>query len=253
MTAKTFTQAFDIGSQCDKGRRPNNEDRVLRVEEQKQVTEAQRRALGRLYIVADGVGGNDNGEVASKRVVERLMFHYYEGEHPEGSSYAERFQRAIQATTREIFEESVAANNNMRSTMAAALILDHQGQPDKRQAIIANVGDSPVILFRKGAKPQKLSQDHVKRDQSLSQAMGDAMVNVTIFNQTLQPDDILVICSDGLSDGAKGPVPPSAIEKIVRTMPSQAAADELVRLAKRIGSNDNISAIVIRNGERPLP
>ncbi len=253
MSVKTFTRSFDIGSQCDKGRRPNNEDNVLRVEQRSQVTEAQRRSLGRLYIVADGVGGNDNGEVASDRVVNRLMHHYYEGEHPEGTSPAERLQRSIQNTTREIFEESERNNNNMRSTLATALILDPEGARAKRRVVVANIGDSPVILFRKGQPSRKLTQDHVKRDQSLAQAMGDEMVNVSIFNDQLLPDDVLVICSDGLSDGVKGPVPPRDMERVVRSLPAQAASDELVRQAKRVGSQDNISAIVIRNGDSPPP
>lgn len=253
MNAKSHTGAFDIGSLSERGRRSNNEDRVLRVEDWQQATREQRHELGRLYVVADGVGGNDNGEDASDRVVNGLMRHYYQGEHPEGTAPTSRLRRAIELTTGEIFAESVERNNNMRSTVVAALVLDQEGRRDRRRLVIANVGDSPAILFRKGQLPRKLSQDHVKRDQSLAQAMGDEAVAVTMFNDQLLPDDIVVICSDGLSDGVKGPLTLAEIGRVIHSMPAQAASAELVRMAIRKGSQDNVSAIVIRNGDRPPP
>ncbi len=253
MTTKSYTRAFDIGSLTDQGRRSNNEDTVLRVEDWDRATQSQRHTLGRLYVVADGVGGNDNGEVASDLVVKGLMQHYYDESVAEGTSPIDRLRRAVELTTREISDESLRRDNNMRSTVVAALILDPDGRRERRRLVLANVGDSPAILFRKGQPPRKLSQDHVRRDQTLSQAMGDEVVNVAMFNEPLQIDDVVVICSDGLSDGERGPVTPKEIERVIRGTSAQAASAELVRLAKRKGSSDNISAIVIRNGDRPPP
>jgi len=253
MTTKSYTRAFDIGSLTDQGRRSNNEDTVLRVEDWDRATQSQRHTLGRLYVVADGVGGNDNGEVASDLVVKGLMQHYYDESVAEGTSPIDRLRRAVELTTREISDESLRRDNNMRSTVVAALILDPDGQRERRRLVLANVGDSPAILFRKGQPPRKLSQDHVRRDQTLSQAMGDEVVNVAMFNEPLQIDDVVVICSDGLSDGERGPVTPKEIERVIRGTSAQAASAELVRLAKRKGSSDNISAVVIRNGDRPPP
>jgi hypothetical protein len=62
-----------------------------------------------------------------------------------------------------------------------------------------------------------------------------------------------VLCTDGLSDGEKGPVTLHEMQQIVRRFGAQAASRELVRLALRKGSTDNVSAIVIRNGDKPWP
>jgi serine/threonine protein phosphatase PrpC len=253
MSTKSYTQAFDIGSLSARGKRVNNEDRILHVEQWGAVSQAERHALGRLYVVADGVGGNEAGEDASKAVVEGLMKHYYHGDYPPDLNPVLRLRQAIEQTSRALFAESVQVNNDMRSTVVAGLVLDPEGRRDRRRLVIANVGDSPAILFRKGAQPRKLTQDHVKRDMSLSQAMGDEVVAVAMFNEQLHPDDIVVLCTDGLSDGEKGPVTLHEMQQIVRRFGAQAASRELVRLALRKGSTDNVSAIVIRNGDKPWP
>jgi serine/threonine protein phosphatase PrpC len=249
----TATNSFDIGSHSEVGHRPNNEDRVLAVEDWGAVSAAQRRDLGRLYLLSDGVGGNADGQDAAEQVVERLMAYYYLGSYVPDLAPALRLEAAIQDTTRDIHADALRRSNDMRATLVAALVLDPHGDQQTRSVVVSNVGDSPAILVRRGESPRTLSRAHVRRDGSLDQAMGDESVFPHLLHLELGLGDALVLCSDGLSDGARGPITPNAIRGVVESLPAQQATHELVRLAGLAGSTDNISVLVIRNGAPPAP
>lgn len=246
------TSSFDIGALSDTGRkRKNNEDACMRAdtwlgEEQRDL----RDSYGRLYIVADGVGGNEQGEIASRMVVDGVMEYFYTPPDETGAANApeepiERLREAIARTSRAIGKEATERKNNMASTIVAALI--HAGK-----LIIANVGDSPAILIRPGQSPQKLTTDHISKGRDgqpiLSQAMGDAEVNVAFRTIDFAPDDVVILCSDGLTDLVK----PGEIARIVSGRSARDATRALIDLANRRGGHDNITALVVRHGKIPL-
>ena len=131
--------------------RDHNEDFVSYWEPGSPEEEARH---GWLYIVADGVGGADAGEVASKLSSERTITHYLEDS--ESPDLGQRLLNAMQAANTDLRQHVLERNDNSRmaTTMVAAVL--HKGL-----AYIANVGDSRGYLWRNGRIQQ------VTKDQSL--------------------------------------------------------------------------------------
>lgn len=246
------TSHFDIGSHTDKGRqRADNQDDLLRADAwfaQERVAAAGAKALrsqrGRLYIVADGVGGNDDGALASRMTVNAVMEHYYA--EPAGpASPSASLARAITRASRDIADRAAPSGSTMASTVVAALIRDNA-------LVVANVGDSSAWLFRRGQRPEKLSTDHIHVDgqgrRGLSQAMGDTELRPALRTVRFEPDDVVVLCTDGLTDLVR----PEEIGGVVRGRPAGSASRALIRLANARGGHDNITALVLRHGALPL-
>lgn len=237
------TSGFDIAALSDTGRkRKDNQDSFMRADfwlgaERKEM----RNTYGRLYIVADGVGGNDDGDVASRMVVDSVMEYFYT-DPAAPRDRIERLRYAIERTSAAIHAEARHRRNNMASTIVAGLIYDGK-------LTIANVGDSSALLLRPGQPPKKLSIDHIRRasdgSQILAQAMGDANVSAALFTTDFAADDVLVLCSDGLTDL----VQPEEIARTVRHNSARDATRALIRLANARGGHDNITALVVRNGK----
>ena len=227
-----------------------------------------------LYIVADGMGGHRAGEVASRLVVESMHGHIQrcrDGEAPVEtgpadatlSAEANRVLAGILLSNRVVHD---AANGTKEyrgmGTTVAVLYFDD------RTLVAANVGDSPIFLVHKG-RLERLSVPHTVLAESeaatlfgaeqlgvefshvLTRAMGvKATVEANICEVSCFTGDILVICSDGLTDMV-------ATEEILASVschPPAEACRELVDLANDRGGTDNISVIVLRikkntNGE----
>ncbi|GIV98218.1 MAG: hypothetical protein KatS3mg057_2875 [Herpetosiphonaceae bacterium] len=245
------TQASSICAfgRTDRGRqRNNNEDRLF-WRPMRDIPPAQIARLGMLYIIADGVGGNQDGEKAAEDVIVHLTSHYYHDTYPKNMSRRERLNLAIQRTTRDIFDEALRANSNRAATLVAALIW-HEGA--HTHVLFANVGDSPAFLFRASQSPSSsaiTTVDHVRADLSLWQSMGDMEVEPSFYQDTFEPGDVIVLCSDGLSDL----VSPEEIGSIALKQSPREAANDLINLANLRRGHDNITTIVIRNGKNPLP
>jgi hypothetical protein len=157
----------------------------------------------------------------------------------------ERLRQAIERASLDVYEEARRRKNNMASTIVAALIF--QGK-----LTIANVGDSPALLIRRNRPPQKLTVDHIRIDrdgsQSLAQAIGDAEISVALFTTDFQTDDVVVLCSAGLTDL----LTPDRIKRIIHGRSARDATRSLIWRANARGGHDNITALVIRNGTLPL-
>ncbi|OAN40822.1 hypothetical protein A6A03_19320 [Chloroflexus islandicus] len=238
------TREVDIDARTDQGRqRTSNQDSVGRADEA-QVDRSLRERYGRLYLVADGVGGNADGADASRLVVEHVIdTFYYDPDLPDNPE--ERLPAAIKRATNIIHDEANRRRNNMRSTVVAAVV--HQDR-----LIIANVGDSPAFLIRPGQAPKQLTVAHIHRGKNgskgaLAQAMGDEEVFPAKFATAFQADDIVVLCSDGLTDL----LAPDEIAAIVTRYPAEQATKHLIREANKRGGHDNISVVVVRNGPPP--
>ncbi|MFL5801995.1 MAG: protein phosphatase 2C domain-containing protein [Roseiflexaceae bacterium] len=233
---------FDVAAATHIGRsRKENQDHYIRADEW---LGQERRDLcdryGRLYIVADGVGGRAGGAEASKMVVERVMRHFY-ADDLAPTAPPQRLRAAIDRANAEIHAQASSRQNKMASTLVAALI-------HRSWLTIANIGDSPAFLLRRAERPKLLTVEHSITDPSgatcLTQAMGDANVQSAISSIAFAPDDIVVLCSDGLSSL----VEPDEIQRIVSRQRAAQATQSLIRLANQRGGYDNITVLVVRNG-----
>ena len=219
-----------------------------------------------LYVVADGMGGHQAGEVASRLVVETIrdyIKNYQENAAAENPIYcdetlskeANRLLSGIHLSNK-VVHEAARGNSSYRgmgSTVSAVYFSDGT-------LIAANVGDSPIYLIRDGhikllsvphtviaeqaaLNPQNAEMLGIEFRHVLTRAMGtEESVKADIYEIQCFKDDILVISSDGLSDKAS----PEEIQQLVGGNGSDAACRRLVDLANDRGGDDNITAIVLK-------
>lgn len=210
------------------------------------------RRKGAIFVVADGVGGHQAGELASKRAVNAVLKEYYACPYDDTESSL-RF--AINQANDAIFKEAQeTGKDTMATTLVCAVI---------REGILtlANVGDSRAYLLRNG-KIRQLTEDHSWVNEQIRLGLltqDDARENpyrnvitrslgnkpkVEADLQTpgsLADNDLLILCSDGMYEG----VDESTMLEVTRRLPSVQAAEELVDLAKRGGSTDNITVMIV--------
>ena len=213
-----------------------------------------------LFVVADGMGGHDSGEVASQMAVDtlcrdaRAAINNDPGTPPE--RVEEIFDTSFQAGNNGIKRYSEQLGNDMGTTMVAAVVLQN------RLAYVANVGDSRAYLVRQEMLHQ-ISRDHslvakmveqgrITEEEArvhphsniLLRTVGtDYDVDIDIFNLELEPGDRILLCSDGLW----GEVEDAEIEAILNHYPhdSRTACRELVRAAHHGGGKDNVTVVIV--------
>jgi protein phosphatase len=230
----------------DVGRkRQSNEDRIF-------IDDA-----GGLYLVADGMGGHQAGEVASALVVESISEFIGKNEPFEPdtplpghlSAKAHRLLAGIEWSNRVVHQTSNEhpSYRGMGSTVAAVYF-------SQDTVIAANVGDSPIYLVRNGtinllSVPHTLQADLPNDMQIpymsniLTRAVGPKnVVEADICELNCFKDDQLVICSDGLSTK----VTPNEIIAFTGAHSPAASCRAMVALANERGGDDNISAVVLR-------
>jgi serine/threonine protein phosphatase PrpC len=247
---------FSYGS--DVGRvREHNEDAVAAGDS----TDPQKKHLGRLFIVADGMGGYLAGEVASELAVETVLQEYYADSSAEPVAC---LQNALQAANHAVYSSahSDRSRAGMGTTIVATALVGHK-------AYIASVGDSRAYVVHDDELVQ-ITQDHslvgeqiraglITKEQArthpqrnvITRALGSQpVVTADIFEGELSDGDILIMCTDGLT----GHVPDERLYGIVTQFPPDQAVERLIELAKQGGGTDNISVIIVRLGQpAPLP
>jgi PPM family protein phosphatase len=205
-------------------------------------------------ILADGMGGESCGEVASALTVETVVS-YLRGPEP-GLSLEELSKEAVRAANRRVF--AAAAGHPECRGMGSTVVLAMWRPPE---LVIANAGDSRAYLLRAGVMRQ-LSYDQnfaneLRTKLGFSEERLRTMPNrnvltmaVGIYEQvlvrthveTLAPGDRILLCSDGLH----GPVPEDTIWQILMgsTTPDEKVG-MLVRIANDHGGPDNVTAVVL--------
>jgi len=220
-----------------------------------------------LYVLADGMGGEAHGEIASALAVETVVKHCIEGQENPASPLlgepkpglnpsSQRLLSAIHLANQKVFQsaEEHPEQEGMGATLTAAWI-------DDMQLSVGHVGDSRLYLLRTG-QLQQLTSDHslvaeqVRRgiltaneaEQSnlqsvLLRALGtQPEVEVDIEQVPLFPGDVLLLCSDGLTRMVTEP----EIAGTLQAEPDpQRAAEKLIEHANEGGGIDNISVIVV--------
>ena len=214
-----------------------------------------------LYIVADGMGGHENGEIASSVAVSQMTSHVISSLYlPLLSDSNNKMDLSIQ----EILKNGVMKAHHIikkeafgsGTTLTSALIIGDQ-------LTIAHVGDSRAYSISANGKLKLLTHDHslVKRLEDLGQispeqasihpqrnvlyrALGQAdLFEPDIASFHLQPGDQLLICSDGLW----GVIPEDELARVINSsLEPQLACQTLVDLANQAGGPDNISVILVR-------
>ena len=213
-------------------------------------TPEEARTRGWLFALADGVGGQAQGQVASKAAIEKLVAGFREA--PKHEAHTGLLSRLVQAANTHVYETGRSASPGgvaMATTIVAcALRFD--------RVAVAHVGDSRCYLIRRGhAKP--LTRDHtVAREQRrlgvasaanrhlLSRSLGnDLFVAVDTSESLVLAGDVLLLCSDGLY----GSVTAADMAQVIAQRTGlQAAAQELVAIANQRDGSDNISLQLIR-------
>ena len=257
---KYLTDQMDAAFAQSTGRqRDHNEDSLFM--STCTLTNQQKKIPFGVYIVADGMGGHSNGEIASGIATKSIGSHLLINLYPQ---LVDDSTRISEESVREIVQNSVKEAHQLiaenapggGTTLTAVIIIDDQ-------MTIAHVGDSRAYHITEGGEIQALTRDHsfVRKLVELGQitpeeaalhpqrnvlyrALGQSdSYDVDLFNLPLPKSGHLLICSDGLW----GLIPESDLVQITNTSENPGkAAHRLVAAANGAGGPDNITAILVR-------
>ena len=216
----------------------------------------QEHSHGWLFALADGVGGQEKGEVASRTAVETLLAGFRQA--TSGEQLRSLLPRLVQAANAKVYETGLASKPGgvaMATTLVAcALRFD--------RVVGSHVGDSRCYSIRHG-HATALTRDHTMVAEQarmglisdreaaeaetrhiLTRSLGNGMfVNVETSDYPVLRGDVLLLCSDGLH----GAVPAAEMADIVtRNTDLNSAARELIDAANEHDGGDNVSVQLIR-------
>ncbi|NNJ11625.1 serine/threonine-protein phosphatase [Chloroflexales bacterium ZM16-3] len=213
-----------------------------------------------LFIVADGMGGHQGGEVASRLAI-RTVVHQVLSElvlpaldDNMSAALQPLMVSAVQAANQAIWDTAQAMGSDMGTTCTAALLVGHG-------LYIAHVGDSRAYLYEPGGLRQITSdhstvgrliqlgqlepseaREHPLRNQLYRTVGQQPQVMVDFIYQPLGMSSHLLLCSDGLWGMVEDP---ALAQALIRSPWPQDSCNELIALANLSGGEDNISAVVV--------
>ena len=218
---------------------------------------------GRLAVVADGMGGYEGGQEASRLAVETLVAVYrdFSGDDPQ-----QALVEGLQTAHEQIRQYSVAHPElrGMGTTCtAAAIVRVGDGAAQHDALYYVHVGDTRLYLIRDG-QITRVTRDHsyvgrlveagmISAEQAehhpqrniLTAALGtnpDLIMDSPLQPEPLRPQDVLVICTDGLW----GQMRDSEILDAIQNKSAEQAGRELIELARERGGPDNITVEILR-------
>lgn len=237
---------YDVGTFSDIGNeRENNEDSVG-------FSYQGGRSL--VLVVADGVGGYEGGEQASRMAVDVTLASYRE----QAATVApdKRLYRAAQQANIDIYDRAITVPElrSMSSTLTAVAV-------EEGMLYAAHVGDSRLYLIRDGATTQ-VTKDHTvlgerlrKKRMSAEQARNhpdrgtltrslgrELIAAVNRITLPVHTGDVLVICTDGMHNALEEP----EIAELVSQGTAEVVAKRLIDAANHKGTHDNLTAAVCR-------
>jgi len=217
-----------------------------------------------LFAVCDGMGGHAAGEVAAETALEGLSEAIREDggaetpEHPPGPTgggLAEAVSCAVQQANATVYS---LANSNadyagMGTTLTMVYVKGHR-------AVIGHVGDSRLYLVRNGQASQ-LTDDHTFMNEIIEQGLVDPLLNHRCLRHILTraigtrpdvpvdtlvfdllPNDVCLLCSDGLTQSLEGP---DELQEALANNTPEEAAENLVELANSRGGQDNVTVVLV--------
>ncbi len=206
-----------------------------------------------LWAVADGMGGHQAGDVASRAIVDALAALPATGDLEEAVTNVESALQRVNADLLQLAAQS--PGEIIGSTVVVLLVADHQGA-------CVWAGDSRLYRYRQGQLEQ-MTRDHsladelsffeMVRDEKpgpqehcniITRAVGaDSVLAVDILRFAITEGDVFLLCSDGL-DKEAGPM---EIEEILRAGDCKERAESLIALAMDRGARDNVTVIVVQS------
>lgn len=265
---------IDASGQTDVGRRRTaNEDQfaivaLRKTAEVRQTSVPDPSVFARLqgqeallFIVADGVGGRAGGAVASERAVTGLVEYLSDAagcvhglDTDREHDFLEKLEHAVRDTHQGIYTEGGGRGQGMATTLTMAVLV-------WPRAYLLHVGDSRAFYLHKG-RLRQLTRDQTTGEymldagawteeqartapmaSTLISALGGDDLTVAVGLVDLQPGDVLLLCTDGLTRH----VPDERIAEVLGRAPDAAAAcRELVSDALEGGGSDNITVVVAR-------
>lgn len=207
-----------------------------------------------LFAVADGMGGHEAGEVASRIAVEAVCKGILE-EAPNEDDPLELLRRTVKRANRSVTEEADRRGTDMGTTLNVAIVAENR-------VAVANVGDSRAYWIENGSIRQ-LTEDHslvakmvaagkITKDEARTHPKSNLLYRtigtrgglpVDTFAFELRRGGSLLLCTDGLWNE----VPDEDIRRICAgAADARAACAALVAKAKENGGKDNITTVVVR-------
>ena len=208
----------------------------------------------KIYVVADGMGGHNAGEIASKIATESII--NYIKENIENNIFQKTLKDAMEHANEEVYSLAYEKENytGMGTTVVTCLIANNEIQ-------IGNVGDSSCFIV-KDNRVYKCTKDHslvqelldtgsISKEQAINhpqknvitRAIGTGKeVEIDIYNLNTEDYDYILLCTDGLTNDID-------LEKelleLINTKNIQEVCDELVNRAKNNGGRDNITVMLL--------
>lgn len=207
-----------------------------------------------LAVVADGMGGHDAGEIASRTCMESLRRTFLDGEDaPPEVTLREGLVRAHENILRQSSEDG---KRGMGTTVVAAIVKGGE-------CWYSHVGDSRLYLLSSG-RLERLTRDHTVAQDLLDQGLitegqadshhmshivskalghlGPADAGIPVKKTTLQEESTLLLCSDGLTDL----VSDEEIRRAIHGRQPQEACNDLLELVLTRGAHDNVSILLCK-------
>ncbi len=242
-------------SDVGKKRSKNEDSCLMQTPKEPGVLEAK----GRLFAVADGMGGASAGEYASRMALQELSNTYYE---LKAGNVPQALRAALEVANERIFEEAEVnpVYSGMGTTVSAVILHGDW-------AYIAQVGDSRVYLLREHNGIHQITHDHSlvaeqlrsgliteeeARNHTLKNLITRAVgikgsVSVDLFSVQLQQHDTLLICSDGLCNMIED-------DEIAQHLSQGSLRDGSRKIVERAldeGGTDNITSLTLRMTSAP--
>ena len=207
---------------------------------------------GRVYGVADGMGGHQGGETAS-RVAVQVLKNALRGKLPDRRA----LEVGMEAANRRVYD--MARHDSSLSGMGTTVTLLWE---DGKRVLVGHVGDSRAYRLR-GGELKQITQDHsivaellrnnvitaeMARNHPyrnvITRAVGvDPVVTPDVIDEDKQPDDVWLVCSDGLYNMVSDDV---IRDTLAGSETDEQAADSLLSLALENGGSDNITFGICR-------
>lgn len=242
-----------FAARTDIGRvRENNEDKYDFFLPEDAPTLAVR---GRLWAIADGMGGHSAGQVASEAALRTVIRSYYA--EPVEGDVADALRQALTDANTLIARAAIQMNarNGMGTTLVAAVVKDNV-------LTLGHVGDSRAYLLREGERVRQLTTDHSWVEEQVrrgaltraeaensphrnvitrSIGMGEGMV-ADILAETLLPGDILLLATDGVT----GYLGEDALAALTLGKSLSRAALDIIDAANDAGGKDNSTVFLLK-------
>jgi len=244
----------DIGKKYD-----HNEDYFLLPEPNKKygIEKINKDGKGELFILCDGMGGGNSGEVVSELTANWIMKDYYSNNF-DSLVINERLDQIIYDVNQRIVKLSREHKiySGMGSTLLCLVIYNSR-------AYIKSVGDSRIYLLRRDLFNQITEDDsevwqlykngtitkeemaHHPNKHIINNAIGNKKgIRINGYELDTEKDDIFLMCSDGLTDMLND----NEIKEIIQKKVSlERKCKRLVKMANKKGGKDNITVILIEN------